>query len=249
MAKSQNGPCTEVASGGVGESGASSQVTHQVTAKISKLMVLRRTESSLCPNTGAAAILVVNGTVEAAGVITGSGSSIQAEAGPGDWVIGIVHTFPLFNEISCIRLGELGYRLDECDLVTATAAASTRSDATLSCEDRETRDWYAWNNLMPPKPDDFHVVGEVLVPNPGVDVFLVPIRDGKDGKGKGTGKSKGGGKIRLELVLVQRSGIWPQVLTWKSARYDKVLTGPGPKTVEITCNGKVIETVPVEEVH
>ena len=24
----------------------------------------------------------------------------------------------------------------------------------------ETRDWYAWINLMPPKPDDFHVVGE-----------------------------------------------------------------------------------------
>lgn len=35
-----------------------------------------------------------------------------------------------------------------------------------------TRDWYAWINLMPPKPDDFHVVGEVFVSNQGVQAQL-----------------------------------------------------------------------------
>lgn len=119
MAKAKGGPCVEVASGGVGESGASSQVVYQVKGRTSKLMVLRTTKSSLCGNTGAAAILVVNGVVEAAGKITKVGSSIQAEARPGDWVVGIVHTVPLFNKIACVRLGELSFRLDECDLVVA----------------------------------------------------------------------------------------------------------------------------------
>ena len=26
----------------------------------------------------------------------------------------------------------------------------------------ETRNWYAWINTMPPKPDDFHIIGEVF---------------------------------------------------------------------------------------
>lgn len=119
MAKAKGGPCVEVAAGGVGESGASSQVIHRIKGKISKLMVLRTTETSLCPNTGAVAILVVNGSIEAAGIITEEGSSIQAEARPGEWVIGIVHTFPLFNDVVCVRLGELSFRLDQCDLVAA----------------------------------------------------------------------------------------------------------------------------------
>jgi hypothetical protein len=117
MAEAKNGPCTEVADGSVGESGASSMVIHTVNAKISKLMVLRATDSSLCGNTGALAVLSAGGQV-AAGIITDPGSSIQLEAQPGDTVVGVVHTFPLFNEIICIRLGELHFRLDECDLVT-----------------------------------------------------------------------------------------------------------------------------------
>lgn len=117
MAEAKLGPCTEVAKGGVGESGASSLVVHTVEAKISKLMVLRTTETSLCPNTGVLAMLSAGGEV-VAGIITEEGSSIQIEAQPGDTVIGVVHTFPLFNEIHCIRLGELYFRLDECDLVT-----------------------------------------------------------------------------------------------------------------------------------
>jgi hypothetical protein len=117
MSDSKSGPCIAVGQGGVGESGASSLILYQVTGKIQKLMVLRTTETSLCPNTGAVAVLIVNGIPKAYGNITDEGSSIQTTADPGEWVAAIVHTVPLFNEIACIRLGELSVRLDQCDLV------------------------------------------------------------------------------------------------------------------------------------
>jgi hypothetical protein len=118
MSDYKAGPCTAVAKGGVGESGASSFLLHKVTATIQKLMVLRNVESSLCPNTGAVAMLIVNGNPVAQGDITKVGSSIQTDTvSAGDVVIAIVHTVPLFNEIACIRLGELSVVLEECDLV------------------------------------------------------------------------------------------------------------------------------------
>jgi hypothetical protein len=111
--------CEAVAKGGVGESGASSFLLRRLTAKIPKIMVLRNVESSLCGNTGAVGMLVVNGKPVAQGNITEVGSSIKTPAtvGPGDVVVAIVHTVPLFNEIICIRLGELSVVLDECNLV------------------------------------------------------------------------------------------------------------------------------------
>lgn len=238
MARSKGSPCVEVAKGGVGESGSTSLVAHQVQSEISKLMVLRTVETSLCPNTGAAAVLVVNGSVAASGVITEDGSSIQAEAPAGAWVIGLVHTFPLFNDIHCIRLGELSFRLDECDLVSAQAAGPTlRTACVLPCQGVATRDWYAWNDLMPPRPDHFHIVGEVEVPNPGVDVELVPR------------KAKGKKTIAFDLVLIQRPGIWPQVLTWKPVRYDKVITGTKYANAEVWCGDTKIVDETVHDVH
>lgn len=117
MAAQQSGPCVTVGKGGVGETGASSQVVHQVTGNTSKLMLVKTTETSLCGNTGAVAVLVVNGETVAHGAITADGTSIQGEANPGDWVVAIVHTIPLFNEIMCVRLGELYCELQQCDLV------------------------------------------------------------------------------------------------------------------------------------
>jgi hypothetical protein len=113
------GACVAVAKGGVGESGASSLLVHNVNATIQKLMVLRNIESSLCPDTGAMAMLLVNGQLVAQGDITKVGSSIQTPdtVKSGDVVIAIVNTFPLFNGVVCIRLGELSVVLDECDLV------------------------------------------------------------------------------------------------------------------------------------
>src|SRR5690242_2561928 len=117
MTYSQSGPCIAVGKGGVGESGDSTFISHQVTGNIQKLMVLRTTETNLCPNTGAVAVLVVNGDPRAHGNITDQGSSIQTTANPGEWVAAIVHTVPLFNGIACVRLGELSVQLDQCDLV------------------------------------------------------------------------------------------------------------------------------------
>lgn len=112
-----NSACVVVAKGGVGESGASSQLTHQVQGKIAKLMVLRTSKSSLCENTGVVGILIINGTPLAFGDLTQPESTIQAEAQPGDNVVAIIHTVPLFNQVNCIRLGELNVVLSECELV------------------------------------------------------------------------------------------------------------------------------------
>jgi len=115
--KPSQGPCVTVAKGGVGESGATSLLHHQSKAKTEKLIVLRNVKTSLCANTGAIAILVINGEPKAHGLITQLKSSIQAPVNPGDHVIAIVHAIPLFNQIVCVRLGELYFEMDECDLV------------------------------------------------------------------------------------------------------------------------------------
>lgn len=117
MYGSKSGPCIAVGKGGVGESGPSTLISHQVTGRIQKLMVLRTTDTSLCPDHGAVAVLVVNGSPAAQGNITAQGSSIQTTANPGEWVTALVYAVPLHNGISCVRLGQLNVQLDECDLV------------------------------------------------------------------------------------------------------------------------------------
>lgn len=89
---------------------------HKVTGKGEVVMVIRNNKTSLCPNTGAIAILVVNGEPVSHGVITDKKSSIQASAKPGDMVIGLVYAIPLFNQIACVRLGELECSLEQCNL-------------------------------------------------------------------------------------------------------------------------------------
>ncbi len=91
--------CLAVAKGGVGESGASSQLIHQDKCKIAKLMVLKTVESSLCRNTGAVGILIINGTPKAFGDITKPGSTIQAEAKPGDNIWSQRNSFDFFLAI------------------------------------------------------------------------------------------------------------------------------------------------------
>ena len=105
-----------VGTGGVGESGATSLLHHEVTGKLEIVMIVRNIGSSLCGNMAAVATLVVNGKAAAHGIITAAKSSIQASARPGDHVIALIHMIPLFNGVMCVRLGELDFTLDQCDL-------------------------------------------------------------------------------------------------------------------------------------
>jgi hypothetical protein len=113
---------------------------------------------------------------------------------------------PLFNGISCVRLGELEMDLFECDLETITGNDSGGKSMI------ESRDWYAWVDHQPPGPPVFHVVGEVLVANPGIQATLVyRIPQGINPR-----------ILLMDLVLVQLPGAWPQILTWKTVRYDRI---------------------------
>ncbi|HEX3151564.1 MAG TPA: hypothetical protein VHR66_26040 [Gemmataceae bacterium] len=233
--KEDKSACKTVTKGGVGESGASVLLTHTVTGPTSKIILLRNVGTFLCANTGAVGLLAVNGVPVASGPLTAQGSLIQAEADPGAHVAAVVHTIPLFNGILCVRLGELNLQLDECDLVTASDFS--RKEGVICKQPPATRDWFAWNNFMPPKPDDFHVVGEVQVPNPGVDLLLVPRNP------QGINPHI----LLLDLILVQRPGLWIQIPVWKSVRYDKY--NASYTSVQIFACDQVIANVPVEEVQ
>jgi hypothetical protein len=97
------------------------------------------------------------------------------------------------------------------------------------------KDWYAWLNTMPPRPDDFHVTGDVMVSNPGIIALL-------------TMKSPQGINpdiLLLDLHLVQQPGMWIQVMTCAQARFDRVMP-PGSKlytAVEIFSDGKRIALI------
>jgi hypothetical protein len=231
---STNSPCTTVGTGGVGESGLFSHVDHIVSGPTQKIMVLRNTGSSLCPNTGAGAVLLVNGLPAASGVITAAGSLIQCEAAAGARVTAIVHTIPLNNGIVCIRLGELHYALNECELEKLSAAPAAKSFEASGTT--PTRDWYAWNNLMPPRPGVFHLVGEVQVVNLGVDVVLA-LR---------TPQGTNPRVLLLDLILVQQPGIWAQIVMWKQARYEKI--NVAYDRVEIFHDNQTIASIPVDNV-
>ncbi len=90
---------------------------------------------------------------------------------------------------------------------------------------------------MPPPPDEFHVVGDVEVSNPGVEVLLTPrIPQGINPR-----------ILLLDLVLVQRPGIWPQIVVTRRARYDKI-NGDYDR-VNIFLNDAVIADIPVDIVQ
>lgn len=97
---------------------------------------------------------------------------------------------------------------------------------------------YAWNDFQPPKPDYFYIVGEVYVPNPGVDPLLVPAEP------QGANPSI----LMLDLYLCQKAGAWPQVFVWKSVRYAKKLTD-GYNSAEIRCDGNAVAAIAVEDTH
>ncbi|MBX3305908.1 MAG: hypothetical protein KF751_07625 [Nitrospira sp.] len=105
----------------------------------------------------------------------------------------------------------------------------------------DTRNWRAWIDLMPPKPGDFQVTGEVYASNPGIRPELTPsIPQGINPA-----------ILMLDLKLVQQPGMWPQVMTWAKVNYKESM---GPKShryseVEIRSNGESIAQIKVEETH
>ncbi|MCR9118629.1 MAG: META domain-containing protein [bacterium] len=124
-------------------------------------------------------------------------------------------------------------------VVSGTDPSAGEAGRPVSCKGVETRDWYAWNNKMPPKPDDFHIVGEVEVVNPGIEVSLIPlVPQGINPR-----------ILLMGLHLRQLPGIWPQVLTSKQVRYDKVMVDSDYESVTIFCGGDIITSISVETIQ
>jgi hypothetical protein len=114
--KSEAGLCSVVGTGGVGESGATVILLHQVVSgRGDKVLVLKSVSSSLCPNQGVIASLIVDGVPIATEAISEIGSSIQVTAAPGANIAAVAHMVPLFNRVVCARLGELRLELRECE--------------------------------------------------------------------------------------------------------------------------------------
>ena len=109
--------------------------------------------------------------------------------------------------------------------------------ATAQTNDVQTRGWHAWIDRMPPAPARLHVVGEVEVGNPGIAALLVS-RDAPDAVA---------GSLQLHLYLAQRPELWPQVMVWVNASYEKVLIPDDPSidTVEVFYGGSCLVRLPV----
>ena len=106
-------------------------------------------------------------------------------------------------------------------------------------KDIRTKDWYAWLDLMPPSPDDLHVIGEVYVSNPGVEPLLVMHEP----------QGFNPRILLLDLHLCQKPGVWPQVFVWRQARYHKTGRPLRYDQVDILCSGDIIASIPVEDIH
>ncbi len=99
--------------------------------------------------------------------------------------------------------------------------------------------WLAWNNLMPPEPLSFHVIGKVEVPNPGVEVILVIRRP------QGINPQI----LLLDLILIQRPGVWPRVVIEKMVTYEVLGADPKYTDVNVFCSEKLIAELKVIDVE
>ena len=97
------------------------------------------------------------------------------------------------------------------------------------------KDWYAWNNTQPGGPSSFHLIGGIEVGNPGIDVLLTKRHP------QGINPTI----LMLDAGFYQKPGMWPQVMTCASTRYDEVLSGQGPAytSVQIFHDGTKIDQI------
>ncbi len=109
------------------------------------------------------------------------------------------------------------------------------------CDGVESRNCHAWDNVMPPPPNSFHVTGEVYVPNPGVVPILTPR----------VPQGISPAILLLDLILIQKPGAWPRVLTWKTARYELTYRDgtSGYKSVNVFCGEEMIADIDVQIVE
>jgi hypothetical protein len=78
----------------------------------------------------------------------------------------------------------------------------------------DTTDWYAWTNQMPGAAGSFHVSGVVHLPSPGYAAELVrAVPQGINPR-----------ELILDVKVTPRPGIWPQVITPVSLRFDEEAT-------------------------
>lgn len=105
----------------------------------------------------------------------------------------------------------------------------------------QCKDWQAWLDKMPPKPDELHVIGDVMVSNPGVlPALTMRVPQGINPA-----------ILMLDLHLVQQPGMWPQVMACIPARFDRVMP-PGASdytSVEIYSEGERIAQIDVSIVE
>jgi hypothetical protein len=100
----------------------------------------------------------------------------------------------------------------------------------------QTTNWLAWNNLMSPGFPTFFVIGNVDVPNPEVDVHL----------SERSSQEISSQNLLLDLVLVQRPGVWPKIGIRKHVRLEKAKVAY--KEIDIFCGSSLIVKVPVEDI-
>jgi hypothetical protein len=102
----------------------------------------------------------------------------------------------------------------------------------------DTHGWYAWVNRMPPGPASLHVIGTVSAPTPGYRATLALAEpQGINPK-----------ELILDLHLEALPGIWPDVVTPMSVRYDQPSIGVDYDGVLIRIAGSEAVRVPVEQV-
>ncbi|MCG8507471.1 MAG: hypothetical protein MI755_22905 [Sphingomonadales bacterium] len=109
----------------------------------------------------------------------------------------------------------------------------------LSCKGVKTKEWHAWLNLMPPLPNDFHIVGKVQVPNPGVEPLLF------EHEPQGVNPTI----FLADLFLYQRPGGWPDIVVWKPVRFEKTVEDPPYRGVKVLCGKETIAKFPVKRVY
>lgn len=103
---------------------------------------------------------------------------------------------------------------------------------SVSCKGIPTKKWYAWNNLMPPGPHFFHVIGEVEISEPGVCAMLTPKIP------QGTTATV----LLLDLHIIKNPNI---VNGGGVVRYGEVITDTIYSKVQIYCQDEIIADIEV----